>query len=68
MSHAHVCDECKTVAPLETALGWWTLRAIDNGPGVVLSMAQKAEYDFCSWTCASAFLARMAPLLEGVVA
>jgi hypothetical protein len=54
MSSAHVCDECKTVAPLYGAVGWWALVSIES----LIEMGQKPEYHFCSWTCAVAYMNR----------
>jgi hypothetical protein len=51
MANAHVCDECKTVAPLGEPIGWWKLEAISN----VLLFGEKDEYHFCSWSCAVDF-------------
>jgi hypothetical protein len=58
MTAAHVCDECKTVAPLGDAARWWFLRA-SNEPEVILTAVEKAEYGFCSWSCVLLFAERM---------
>jgi hypothetical protein len=51
MANAHVCDECKTVAPIGEAHGWWRLEAIDD----LLGFGEKDEYHFCSWSCIAEF-------------
>lgn len=55
MSHAHVCDNCLTVAPVGEAVGWWTFETI----GGVLTIGQKDEYHFCSVRCAAEKLAQI---------
>ncbi len=59
MSAAHVCDECKRVAPLDENLGWWNVDAANTLAGQLLSMIEKPSYSFCSWACLSAFSTRM---------
>ncbi len=53
MSHAHVCDNCKKVAPIGAAIGWWLLAAIELE---ALTMGQKPEYHFCSRKCTHTYL------------
>ena len=62
MSHAHVCDECKAVAPLEAAVGWWSVNAITASGVAVLHMYEKDEYHFCSWECVAATASRFAAI------
>jgi hypothetical protein len=62
VSAAHVCDECKAVAPLEEALGWWSVTAMTVMGHTVLHMYEKDEYHFCSWACLTATGARLAEL------
>ena len=54
MSHAHVCDECKTVAPIGEAVGWWRMTNIEG----IAYFGAKSEYHFCSWRCASIYTTR----------
>ena len=60
MTYAHICDECKTVAPLDEHLGWWEVRAAVTSVGSLLAMDEKDEYHFCSWKCLYAFATRHA--------
>jgi hypothetical protein len=62
MTAAHVCDECKTVAPLDEAIGWWHVEAMGSHGVQVLTMAEKTEYQFCSWACLTKTGARLASL------
>jgi len=62
MSAAHVCDECKRVAPLEEALGWWSVEAMTASGVSILAMYEKSEYHFCSWTCVAATAKRFADI------
>lgn len=59
MTHAHICDECKKVAPVDENLGWWDVAAAYTSIGAMLKMTEKAEYHFCSWPCMAAFSKRM---------
>lgn len=64
MTHAHICDECKTVAALQEHFGWWEVRAAETDAGVVLRMDEKDEYHFCSWGCLNAFATRHLAVIE----
>lgn len=60
MSAGHVCDGCMTVAPVDEAFGWWAVVAVDTSAGVLLEVAQKSEYHFCSWRCIAEFFSQEA--------
>lgn len=60
MTNAHVCDNCKTVAPLEEAIGWWSLTSIEG----IIYFGEKHEYHFCSWPCLSEFSAHHIAAVE----
>lgn len=66
MTAAHVCDECKRVAPINEALGWWSLEAMYANGVAVLRMIEKDEYNFCSWRCLVATANRMVAHEEAV--
>lgn len=59
MSAAHVCDECKTVAPINEATGWRHVEIINSISGDVLYAWEKPQYDFCSWRCLAVFSDRV---------
>lgn len=60
VTEAHVCDECKGVAPMNDALLWWSVETIES----YRLMGEKTAYDFCSWSCMAAYAQRMAFALE----
>jgi len=60
MAEAHVCDECKTVAPIGEAIGWWSFESIEG----IIAWAEKDEYHFCSWQCAAEYVTRHASLVS----
>jgi hypothetical protein len=66
MSAAHVCDECKRVAPIDTEYGWWHVEAMSGTAGVLLYGVEKPEYEFCSWECMHIFAGRINLSIVGV--
>lgn len=60
MSTAHVCDECKKVAVIDGAFGWWHVAAMVTLGTTYLNMAEKDEYEFCTWECLEKTAARLA--------
>lgn len=65
MSGGHICDECKTVAPIHEAIGWWHVEAMDSYGVQALTMAEKTEYHFCSWSCLTKTGERLARFISG---
>lgn len=59
MAAGHVCDECKTVAPIDSAIGWWSLTSIEG----YVSIGEKEEYHFCSWKCIDKYAGRQTRVL-----
>lgn len=55
MTEAHICDECKTVAPIGEAIRWWRLESIAR----VVAVGEKPEYHFCSWRCLGEYIRRL---------
>ena len=54
MTDTRLCDECKTVAPGDEAVGWWRVEAATE----VLRFGDKTHYDFCSWRCMADYAVR----------